>query len=117
MQSMSQEIPGWMKHKLKSRLLGEISTTSDTQMIPLQWQKSEEELKSRLMKVKKESVQADLKLSIKKSKIMAFGPITSWQMEKKCKQWQILFSLAPKSLWIVTAAIKLKDSCSLEGKL
>ena len=68
------------------------------------------------MKVKKESVQADLKLSIKKSKIMAFGPITSWQMEKKCKQWQILFSLAPKSLWIVTAAIKLKDSCSMEGK-
>ena len=48
MQSMSQEIPGWMKHKLKSRLLGEISTTSDTQMIPLQWQKSEEELKKPL---------------------------------------------------------------------
>ena len=47
---------------------------------------------------------------------MAFGPITSWQMEKKCKQWQILFSSAPKSLWIVTAAIKFKDSCSMEGK-
>ena len=85
-------------------------------MIPLSWQKCEEELNSLLMKVKKESVQADLKLSIKKSKIMAFGPITSWQMEKKCKQWQILFSSAPKSLWIVTAAIKFKDSCSMEGK-
>ena len=78
---------------------------------------SEEELKRLRIKVKEESEKTGLIiLSIKKSKIMAFGPITSWQMEKKCKQWQILFSLAPKSLWIVTAAIKLKDSCSMEGK-
>ena len=55
------------------------------------------------MKVKEESEKAGLKLNIQKSKIMASGPITSWQMEKKWKQWQILFSWAPKSLQMVTA--------------
>ena len=70
--------------------------------------KSGEELKGLMRRVKQESEKAGLKLSIKKSKIMAFGPITSWQMEKKCKQWQILFSSAPKSLQTVTAATKLK---------
>ena len=69
------------------------------------------------MKVKEESEKAGLKLNIQKSKIMASGPITSWQMEKKWKQWQILFSWAPKSLWMVTAAMKLKDACFLEEKL
>ena len=55
---------------------------------------------------------------IQKTKIIASGPITSWQIEgKKWKQWQILFSWAPKSLWTVTAAMKLKDICSLEEKL
>ena len=65
----------WMKHKLESRLLGEISITSDMQM------KSEEELKSLLMKVKEESENVGLKLNVQKTKIMASGPITSWQIE------------------------------------
>ena len=79
---------------------------------------SEEELKSLLMKVKVESEKAVLKLSIQKTKIIASGPITSWQIEgEKWKQHHILFSWAPKSLWTVTATKKLKDTCSLEGKL
>ena len=79
---------------------------------------SEEELKSLLMRVKEESKKAALQISIKKTKIVASGPFTSWQKEgEKWKQWQILFSWAPKSLWMVTAALKLKDVCSLEGKL
>ena len=69
-----------MKHKLESRLLGEISITSDMQMIPPQWQKAEE-LKSLLMEVKEESEKADLKLNIQKNKIMASDPITSWQID------------------------------------
>ena len=77
---------------------------------------SEQELKSLLMRVSKT---AGLKLNIQKAKIMASGSITSWQIDrgKKWKQWQILFSWAPKSLWMVTAATKLKDAYSLEGKL
>ena len=79
---------------------------------------SKEELKSLLMKVKEESEIAALKLNIKKTKIMASGPITSLQIdEKQWKQWQTLFSWAPKSLQMVTAAMKLKDACSLEEKL
>ena len=74
---------------------------------------SEEELKSLLMKVREESEKVGLKLNIQKTKIMASGPITSWQTEK---QWQTLF-WAPKSLHMVTAAMKLKDTYSLEGKL
>ncbi|WP_345425821.1 hypothetical protein, partial [Actinomycetospora chlora] len=71
----------WKKHKLESRLLGEISITSDMQMTPPLWQKAEEELKSLLMKVKEESEKAGLKLNIQKTKIMASGPITSWQID------------------------------------
>ena len=78
---------------------------------------SEEELKSLLMKVKEESEKVALKLNIQKTKIMASSPITSWQMGKQWKQWETLFSWAPKSLQIVTAAMKLKDTCSLEEKL
>ena len=78
---------------------------------------SKEELKRLLMKVK-ESEKAGLKLNIQKTKIMASGPITSWQIDGgKWKQWQALFSWAPKSLQMVTAAMKLKDAYSLEGKL
>ena len=69
-------MPGWMKHKLESRLLGEISITSDTDDTTLTAE-SEEELKSLLMKVKKESEKAGLKLNIQKTKIMAPGAITS----------------------------------------
>ena len=77
---------------------------------------SEEELKSLLMKVKEESEKAGLNLNIKK-KIKASGPIISWQIRGETKQWQTLFFRAPKSLQMVTAAMKLKDTCSLEGKL
>ena len=75
------KMQGWMKHKLESRLLGEISITSDMQMIPPLWQKSEEELKNLLMKEKEESKKVGLKLNIQKTKIMASGPITSWQID------------------------------------
>ena len=78
---------------------------------------SEEELKSLLMKVKGESEKAGLKFNIQKMKIMASGPIISWQIGKKLKQWQISFSWAPKSLQMMTAATKLKDGFSLEEKL
>ena len=80
---------------------------------------SEEELNSLLLKVKEESKKAGMKLNIQKTKIMASGPITSWQIEglEKWKEWQILFSWALKSVRIVTAAMKLKDTCSLEEKL
>ena len=79
---------------------------------------SEEKLKSHLMKVKEESEKSSLKLNIQKMKIMASGPITSWQIVgKKWKQWPTLFSWAPKSLQMVTAAMKIKVACSLEGKL
>ena len=69
-----------MKHKLESRLLGEISITSDIQVTTLMAE-SEEELKSLLMKVKEESEKVGLKLNIQKTKIMASGPITSWQID------------------------------------
>ena len=79
---------------------------------------SEEELKSLLMKVKEESEKVGLKLNIQKTKIMASGPITSWQIDgKQWKQWQTLFFWAPKSLRMVIAAMKLKDTYSLKGKL
>ena len=71
---------GWMKHKLESRLLGEISITSDMQMTPLMVE-SKEELKNLLMKVKEESEKHSLKLNIQKTKIRASGPITSWQID------------------------------------
>ena len=79
MQSTSCEMPHWMKHKLESRLPGEISITSDMQTTLMA--ESEEELKSLLMKVKEESEKAGLKLNIQKMKIMASSPITSWQID------------------------------------
>ena len=78
---------------------------------------SEKELKSLLMKVKEESEKVGLKLTIQKTKIMASGPITSWQIGGETKQCQTLFWGAPKSLQMVIAAMKLKDAYSLEGKL
>ena len=80
--------------------------------------KSEEELKSLLMRVKEDSGKAGLKLSIEKAKIIAYGPITSWQIDGgKWKQWQIFSSWAPKSLQMVNAAMKLEDTCFLEENL
>ena len=79
---------------------------------------NKEELKSFLMKVKEESEKVGLKLNIQKTKIMAAGPITSWEIDgKQWKHCQTLFFWAPKSLQMVTAAMKLKDASSLEGKL
>ena len=75
---------------------------------------SKEELKSLLMKVKEESEKGGLKLNFQKTKIMASGPITSRQIDG---ERETLFFWAPKSLQMVTAAMKLKDSCSLEEKL
>ena len=73
---------GWMKHKLESRFPGEISITSDMQMIPpLCKAESQEELKSLLMKVKEESEKVGLKFDIRKTKMIASGPITSWQID------------------------------------
>ena len=70
------------------------------------------------MRVEEESEKAGLKLNIKKTKIVASGPTISWQIDGgKWKQWQILFSWAAKSLWMVIAAMKSKDACHLEEKL
>ena len=79
---------------------------------------SKEELKRLLMKVKENSEKAGLKLNMQKTKIMACGPITSRQIDgEQGKQWETLFSWAPKSLQMVITAMKLKDACSLEEKL
>ena len=79
---------------------------------------SEEELKILFMSGKEESEKASLKFNIQKTKIMASSPITSWQIDgEQWKQWQILLSWAPKSWEMVTAALKLKDACSLSEKL
>ena len=79
---------------------------------------SEEELKSLLMKVKEKSEKVGLKSSIQKMKIMACGPITSWQIDGETVETVTdLFSWVPKSRQMVTAAMKLKDTCSLEEKL
>ena len=79
---------------------------------------SDEELKSLLMKVKEESEKVGLSLNIQKIKIMASGPITSWQIDGETVETVTeFFSWAPKSLQIMTAAMKLSNACSLEGKL
>ena len=77
---------------------------------------SEEELKSLLMKVNEDSEKVGLKLNIQKMKIMASGPITSWQIDGETVL-DFIFFLAPKSLKMVIVAMKFKDACSLEGKL
>ena len=82
MQCTSCEMLGWMKHRLESRLLGEIPIISDMQMTP-PLKESKEELKSLLMKVKEKSEKVGLKLNIQKTKIMASGPITSWQINEE----------------------------------
>ena len=118
MQSTSYEMPGWMKHKLESRMPGEISITSHMQMTPPLWQKNEEEQKRLLMKVKEESEKPGLKLNIQKMKNMASSPITSWQIGGETKETMRDFIfLGSKSLQMVIEAMKLKDAYSLEGKL
>ena len=81
-------------------------------------EESEEELKSLLMKVKEKNEKVGLKLNIQKTKITASSPITSWQLDEETMETVTdLFSWAPKSLQMVTAAMKLKDTCSSEGKI
>ena len=99
--------------KISRRNINNLRYAGDTTLMA----ESEEELKSLLMKVKEESEKAGLKLNIQKTKIMASSPITSWQTDGKTMETVENFLWAPKSLQIVTAAMKLKDACSLEEKL
>ena len=93
MQNTSCEMLGWMKHKLESRLPGETSITSDMQNDTTLMVESEEELKCLLIKVKEESEKAGLKLNIQKTKIMATGPITSWQTDGETVEMDRLYFL------------------------
>ena len=116
MQGASRKMLGWMKHKLESRLPGEIAITTDkTDETTLMAEN--EELKSLLMKVKEESEKVGFKLNIQKTKIMASGPITSWKIDEETMEKVKDYFWAPKSLQMVIAAMKLKDACSLEEKL
>ena len=100
--------------KIAGRNINNLRYTDDTTLMA----ESEEELKSLLMKVKVESEKVGLKLNIQKTKIMASGPITSWEVDGETVENSVrLFFWAPKSLQMVTAAMKLKDTYSLEGKL
>ena len=119
MQSISWEILAWVKHKLElikiaGRNINNLRFADDTTLIA----ESEEELKSLMMKVKEESEKVGLKLNIRKTKIMASGTISSWQIDGETVKTVSDFIFgAPKSLQMVTAAMKLKDTCSLEEKL
>uniref|UniRef100_A0AC11DZK9 Uncharacterized protein n=2 Tax=Ovis aries TaxID=9940 RepID=A0AC11DZK9_SHEEP len=96
--------------KIAGRNINNLRYADDTTLMA----ESEEELKSLLMKVKEESEKVGLKLNIQKTKIMASGPVTSWEIDgKQWKQCQTLFWGAPKSLQMVTAAMRLKDAYSL----
>ena len=100
--------------KIAGRNINSLRYADDTTLMA----ESEEELKSLLMKVKEESEKVGLKLNIQKTKIMASGPITSWEIDGETGETMSDFILgAPKSLQVVTAAMKLKDTYSLEGKL
>ena len=100
--------------KIAGRNINNLRYADDTTLMA----ETEEEWKSLLMKVKEESEKAGLKLNIQKTKIMASDPITSWQIDgETMEKWQTLYSWAPKSLHMVTAAMKLKDTCALEEKL
>ena len=100
--------------KIAGRNINNLRYADDTTLTA----ESERELESLLMKVKEESEKVGLKLNIQKTKIMASDPITSWQIEgKQWKHWLSLFFWAPKSLQMVTVAMKLQDTFSLEGKL
>ena len=100
--------------KITRRNINNLSYADDTTLMA----ESKEELKSLLMKVKDESVKACLKLNIQKTKIMASGPITSWQIDRETMETVTDFIfLGSKITQMVTAAMKLKDACSLEKKL
>ena len=118
MQSTSCEMLGWMKHKLEIKTVGRninnLRYADDTTLIA----ERKEELKSLLMKVKEESEKVGLKLSIQKTKIMASGCITLWEVDGETVETMSDFIFgAPKSLQMVIAVMKLKDAYSLKGKL
>ena len=109
-------MPGWIQAGIKigRRNLYNLIYVDDTTLM----EESEEELKSLLMRVKEERERTGLKLNIKKSKIMASSPVTSWQTEgEKVEVVTDSFSWALKSLRILTAAMKSEDDCCLAGKL
>ena len=111
-------MPGWKKRKVESILPGRntnnLRYADDTTLMA----ESEEELKSLLMKMKVESEKVGLKLNIQKTKIMASGPITSWEIDGETVETVADFTfLGSKSLQMVIAAMKLKQTYSLEGKL
>ena len=107
-----EETQAWIK--VAGRNMNNLRYADDTTLMA----ESEEEFKSLFMKVKEESETVGLKLNIQKTKVIASGPITSWEIDgKQWKQGQTLFLGAPKSLQMVTAAMKLKDAYSLEEKL
>ena len=99
--------------QIAKRNINNLRYANDTTLIA----ESEEELKSLLRKVKEESEKVGLKLNIQKKKIMASGPFTSWQIDGETVETETLFFGVPKSLQMVTAAMKLKDAYSLEEKL
>ena len=99
--------------KIAKRNINNLRYADDTTLMA----ESEEELKSLVMKVKEESEKVGLKLNIQKPKIMAFSPITSWQIDKETMETENLFSWVPKSLQMLTEAMKLKDNFPLEEKL
>ena len=101
--------------KIARRNINNLRYADDTTLMA----EREEELKSLLMKVKEESEKVDLKLNIQKTKIMASSPITSWQVDGETMEpvRDFIFGGAPKSLYVVTTAMKSKDSCCLEEKL
>ena len=102
--------------KIPRRNINNLKYADDTTLMNVA--ESEEELKSLLMNVKEESENVGLKLNVQKTKIMASGPITSWEIDgETVENSERLFFWAPKSLQMVTAAMKLKDSYSLEEKL
>ena len=117
MQSTSWETLGWKKPqagiKIVGRNINNLRYADDTTLMA----ESEEELKSLLMKVKEENEKVGFKLNIQKTKIMASGPFTSWEIDGETVETVRLFFWAPKSLQMVIAAMKLKDAYSLKGKL
>ena len=99
--------------KIARRNINNLKYADDTTLMT----ESKEELKNLLIRVREESEKAGLKLNIQKTKIMASSPITLWQIDGETMETVTLFFGAPKSLQMVIAAMKLKDACSLEGKL
>ena len=115
MQSTSCKMPGWVKHKIAWRNISTLRYADDTSLMA----ENKEELKSLLMKVKEESENVALKLNVQKTKIMASGPITSWQIngETMATVTDFIWGGGPKSVQKVTEAMKLKDACSLKEQL